>query len=301
MREYLPTRGSMALDMMLRTSTVQANVDYENEDDAMRKLRVSLRTQPIVTAMFANSPFADGRSTSERSRRARVWLDMDPDRSGLLPVFWNEPGTYRRYVEWALDVPMFVVKRGKRVLRATHLRFRDFLRDGLDDVSATAGDWETHLNTLFPEARLKKTLELRGADAQSPAMLLALPALWRGLLYDDRALADAERLVEGLVYDEVERARPAIAEHGLFATLDGRELLEWAARLVAIAEAGLERLAALDARGRDERIYLAPLRDALERGETPADRLLDELGTTPTPAAVIEAIRLRATEVRASR
>ncbi|MCA9530348.1 MAG: glutamate--cysteine ligase [Myxococcales bacterium] len=275
MREYLPTRGPMALDMMRRTCTVQANLDYADEADAMRKLRVSLRLSALLTAMFANSPFVEGVRTGERSHRAKVWLHMDPDRSGLLPFAWKEGGSYRDYVEWALDVPMFLIKRdGGRILRNTGQTFRAFMRDGFEGTDATLADWRGHLMTLFPEVRLKNTLEIRGADSQGLDLACALPALCKGVLYDARALDAAEALAERFDYAAVEAARPAIAATGLAATLCGRRVAAWAGDLLEIAEAGLARIDDRDADGRDERVHLAPLRALIEREATPADALL---------------------------
>lgn len=277
MREYLPTRGAMGLDMMRRTATVQANFDYASEADAARKLRVSLAIAPIVGAMFANSPFVEGRATGERSRRARVWLDVDPDRTGLLPFAWRDDFGYRDYVEWALDVPMFGFKRGGELVANTGQPFRAFLKDGYRGHEATTYDWQTHLNTLFPEVRLKNILEIRCADSQATAQVCALPALLQGILYDERALDAAQALVRGLDHDAVQAARAEVPGAGLRARLAGRELAEWASELLAIAEGGLERLAHLDADGRDERIHLASLRALVERGATPADALLEEI------------------------
>ncbi len=274
MREYLPTRGSLALDMMRRTATVQANFDYASEEDAGRKLRVSLALSPIVCAMFANSPFVEGRATGERSHRARVWLDVDPDRTGLLPFAWGDTFRYRDYVEWALDVPMFGFKREGELVANTGQTFRAFLADGWRGHRATKVDWQTHLNTLFPEVRLKNTLEIRAADSQATGRLCALPALMKGVLYEADALRAAEALVSSLDHDTVAAARPEVASKALRGTLAGRALGEWAMDLLAIAEGGLERLSHLDRQGRDERIHLASLRRLIERGLTPADALL---------------------------
>lgn len=293
MSSYLPTRGPRSLDMMRRTSTVQANLDYSSESDAMRKLRVSLALQPIVTAMFASSPFYEGARGKYLSERCAVWLGMDPDRSGLLPFAWDQAASFQSYVEWALDVPMFLVKHGKKVLPNTAQTFRQFLKDGLRGERATRSDWETHLNTLFPEARLKRTLEMRGADAQTTELTCALPALWKGLLYDPRALDDAEALVSSLDPETVQAARHDIAVSGLAATLKGRKLSAWAERVVAIASAGLERLGATNAAGQDERIYLAPLAANVAQGKTPADRLLEAVaGAADLKAAIVAATRI---------
>ncbi|MCB9624904.1 MAG: glutamate--cysteine ligase [Sandaracinus sp.] len=292
MREYLPTRGKYALDMMLRTCTVQANLDYENVDDAFQKLRIGLRLQPIVAAAFASSPWVEGRATGERSRRLHVWSSVDPDRQGLLPQLWDGPAKYERYVEWALDAPMFLIKRGGTLHENTGQTFRAFLKDGFEGLVATHADWETHVNSLFPEARLKRTLEMRGADGQKVGLLPALPAIWKGLLYDAQTRARAEEFASRIHYDTLEAARPAIANDGLRAELQGRSLQDWAGELLELAESGLERIGALDAEGRDERVHLAPLRALLERGQTPADELLAALpDETPDPRALVEVAR----------
>ncbi|HJL37011.1 MAG TPA: glutamate-cysteine ligase family protein [Polyangiaceae bacterium LLY-WYZ-15_(1-7)] len=289
MREYLPTRGGHALDMMRRTCTVQANLDYADVEDAFRKLRVALRLQPIVTAMFANSPWVEGRATGERTHRARVWLDVDPNRQGLLRALWEGPARYERYVEWALDVPMFLVKRGGEIHRNTHQTFRQFMDEGLGELRATRGDWETHLNTLFPEARLKKTLEVRGVDSQRTAMICALPALWKGLLYDEATSAKAEALAGRVDGDALEAARPEIAKSALRAELQGRPVLAWAREVLELAESGLERLGNLNGSGDDERVHLAPLRALLERGLCPADVLLEQVpGDEPALEGILE-------------
>lgn len=273
MKDYLPTRGSMALDMMRRTATVQANLDYDSEADAMRKLRLSLRIAPLVTTMFANSPFVEGQVSDDLARRGRVWMNMDPDRSGLLPFAFREDAGYQDYVDWALDAPMFMVKRGGKTVRNTGQTFRDFMARGYEDVRATHEDWETHLNTLFPEVRLKKTLEFRSADAQALGRTCALPALVKGLLYDATALDDLDALTKGLSYETLEASREGLITGGLSAPMGDRTALDWALDVVRIAEQGLERQGALGPDGRDETQYLAPLRADLERGQTPADQL----------------------------
>jgi len=298
MQKYLPTRGGHGLDMMLRTSTVQANFDFASEADALRKLQIGLRISPIVSAMFANSPFVDGAATGERSHRVKVWLDVDPDRSGLLPFLWTESELhFRDYVEWALDIPMFLVKRGSEVVHNTGQSFRSFWKDGFEGHRATQLDWSTHINTLFPEVRLKRTLEVRSADAQPEDTLSALPALWKGIFHDLKALSAAESLASKLNYDDVEKARPEIGERALRAKLRGgevtREVADWAGELLEIAEGGLERIADRDAEGRDERIHLEALRTLVSAGESPADRLLRLLDGKTDRASIIAATRLR--------
>lgn len=277
MRTYLPTRGALALDMMRRTCTVQANFDYGSEEDAMRKLRVSLKLSPLVTAIFANSPFYEGRMTGERSHRARVWLAVDPDRQGLLPTMWKETATIRDYVEWALDAPMFLVKRGDRVIKNTGQPFRDFMANGASGEHATAEDWKTHLNTLFPEVRLKNTLEVRGADSLPERFACALPALWTGLLYDDEALGQADAMTADWTFEEVEAIRPSIADKALRATFRGKALADYAQKVVEIAEGGLRRRNRLSSDGRDESTFLVEIAKLVEHGRCPADELVEGL------------------------
>jgi glutamate--cysteine ligase len=287
MREYLPTRGGHALDMMLRTCTVQGNFDYDSEADAMRKMRVALALAPATTAMFANSPWKEGKPHGGLTYRGRVWLDVDPDRTGLVPSLWKHDAGFGDYVEWALDVPMFLFKRDGHKVVNTGQTFRSFWKSGFEGHHPTMEDWKTHLNTLFPEVRLKKTIEIRGADAQSTEMKAALPAVWTGILYDARALAEAEALVTGWTHDEVAELRTHAWKEGLRAPFRGRPLAEVAERVVEIAEGGLQRRARLDASGRDERIYLAPLRALVAQGRTPADVLLDGIDREPDLAAAI--------------
>ncbi len=285
MRRYLPTRGKLALDMMQRTATVQLNLDYASEPDAFRKLRVALALSPLVTAAFASSPWKEGRATDHRSLRARVWLHTDPDRTGLLPQLWRDDAGYRDYVQWALDVPMFVVVRKDRVLDATGLTFRRYLDEGIESERATMADWRAHLNTLFPEVRLKGTLEVRGADGQGEAMTVALPALWKGLLYDEQSLSAADRLVSGWNPAEVEAARPQLARRALRAPFLGREAAEWFDEVLRLAADGLRRL-----EGDEALRWLAPLRALSARGQSPADRLLELVGEQPDPQRLPEAI-----------
>ena len=277
MREYLPTRGSLALDMMLRTSTVQANYDYSSEEDAMRKMRVGLKLGPLTTAVFANSPFYEGAPFGGKSYRAKVWLDTDPDRSGLVPTLWKANAKFVDYAEWALDVPMFMFKRKGEKIVNTGQTFRSFFKSGYSGYRATFTDWQTHLNTLFPEVRLKKTIEVRGADAQGAKLACALPALYTGIFYDAKALSEAEALTADWTLDEVTATRKEVWQKGLGARFRNGTLVPLAEKLLTIAEGGLERRKLLSRSGRDERAHLARLKELVASGWSPADRLLDGL------------------------
>ena len=278
MKRYLPTRGKNGLDMMRRTCTVQANYDYANEQAAMRALRVALRLSPVGTAIFANSPFYEGKPFGGRSYRARVWLDVDPSRQGLIRGVMEGGRGFADYVDWAIDAPMFLIKRDGKVLENTGQTFRDFLEHGYQGHRATRGDWETHLNTLFPEVRLKRTLEVRGADSLPANLVCALPALWTGIFYDARALDEADALSESFTYDELEALRPAIADQALAATFRGKPLAALAERVLDIAAGGLSRRARLNKSGKDESVHLERLSGLVSRGMSPADALLEQYG-----------------------
>lgn len=293
MREYLPTRGSLALDMMLRTATVQVNFDYASEKDAMKKLRVGQALAPLTTALFANSPFYEGVPFGGKTFRGNVWLDMDPDRSGLIPRLFADDASYRDYVEWALDCPMFLIKRGDTVLANAGQTFRDFWKNGFEGHHATQGDWQLHLNTMFPEVRLKRTLEVRGADSQNAENAPALAALFTGLFYDETALEAAFQLTASYGFDEVQACRVRVPMEALAAPLRGEPLTKLGERIVEIAEAGLERRAFRNAQGADERVHLAGLKQRLSHGRTPADDLLDRAKAGDfSRAAIIEASQI---------
>ncbi len=297
MREYLPTRGAYGLDMMRRTATVQANFDYESEENAMRVLRVGLKTAPFFTAMFANSPFYEGEPFGGKSYRARVWLDVDPDRQGLLPRMLAPDARFRDYVEWALDAPMFLVLRDNEVVKNTGQTFRSFFREGYQGLHATMDDWVTHLNTLFPEVRLKKTLEVRGGDSLPPSLVVAPAALYTGIYYDPRALDAAEALVETFTFEELSALRRDVSANALHATFRGRPAGEVAQKLVDIARGGLERRARKSPDGKDETVFLRPLAERVERLRTPADDLLDVYRARGANEAALRAALLEVARV----
>jgi glutamate--cysteine ligase len=272
MRRYMPLVGSLGLDMMQRTCTVQVNLDYSSEADMRRKLQVALALQPLATALFANSPFTEGRPNGFQSYRAHIWTDTDNERSGMPPVMFEENFGFERYVEWLLDVPMYFVYRNDEYIDVAGQSFRAFMQGrlpGLPGEVATVGDFADHMTTVFTDVRLKRFLEMRGADAGSPAMMAAQSALWVGLLYDDAALAAATALVRRYDWTAFAALRPLVPRLGLSAPWQGGVLRDLARDVVTIAADGL------DARGFGEAELLAPLEAIAAGGPTQADRWLD--------------------------
>jgi glutamate--cysteine ligase len=279
MTAYMPKVGKLGLDMMYRTCTVQTNLDFASEADMVKKLRVSLALQPVATAMFANSPFTESKPNGFLSFRSEIWRDTDADRSGMLP-FAFEPGMgFERYVDYALDVPMYFVKRGERYIDVAGLSFRDLMQGrlaALPGERATISDWANHISTIFPEVRLKRYLEMRGADGGPWRRLPALPAYWVGILYDDSALDAAWELVKDWTAAERQQLRDHVPKLGFAATIAGRTVLQLATTTLALAEQGLARRRRLDANGQDESRYLRPIQEFVARGITPAEELLQK-------------------------
>ena len=277
MRAYMPTRGSLGLDMMLRSCTVQVNLDFADEADMVTKMRVGLALQPIATAIFANSPFTEGRPNGYLSYRSKVWTDTDPDRCGTLPFVFEDGMGFERYVEHALDVPMYFVYRDGRYIDASGQSFRDFL-DGrlpaLPGERPTIGDWDGHLTTLFPEVRLKRYIEMRGADAGPWDVICGLPALWVGLLYDAGTLDAAWQMVRDWTPEEHAYLRAEVPRRALSTEFRGRPLRALAREVLDLSHQGLARLGRLDANGRDEVHFLDPLEEIVSTGRTPAEGLL---------------------------
>jgi glutamate--cysteine ligase len=273
MRKYLPTRGSLALEMMFTTATVQANFDYETEPDMVDKMRTATAVSPIVSAIFANSSLSEGKANGYVSKRMHIWHHTDPDRCGLLPLVFDEDFGYRRYVDWAIDVPMFFVVRGGEYRPADGMTFRRFLERGFGSARATLKDFDLHLTTLFPDVRLKHIIEVRGADAVPPDLTCSLPAVWKGLLYDDEARAGAYTLVADASFSELEAARADVARKGLAGAYAGRPVLDLARELVALATAGLRRIGHAGRRDADETAFLDPILEALEEGVSPGQRV----------------------------
>lgn len=278
MTRYMPKVGTLGLDMMYRTSTIQVNLDFSSEADMRRKMRVGLALQPVATAIFANSPFTDGQPNGFRSFRGEIWKDTDNDRSGGLPCAFDAGFGFESYVDWALDVPMYFVKRGDAYHDVTGTTFRAFmngaLRGVVPDPEPNIGDWNNHLSTLFPDVRLKKYLEMRGADGGPWRRICALPALWVGLLYDTGVLDQAEQLVRDWTAAERETLRNEVPRGGLQTPFRGGQVLDVAREMLGLSREGLKRRARLNDGGQDERVHLAAVEESLASGETPADVML---------------------------
>jgi glutamate--cysteine ligase len=279
MLDYMPKVGSLGLDMMLRTCTIQVNLDYASEADMAQKFRVGLALQPLATALFANSPFTEGKPNGFLSFRSHIWSDTDPDRTGMLPFVFEDGFGYERYLDFALDVPMYFVYRDGKYIDASGQSFRDFLEGrlaALPGEKPVVADFTDHLSTIFPEVRLKSFLEMRGADGGPWSRICALPALWVGLLYDQTALDAAWDEVKGWSIAERQALRDAVPKLGLKArTPRGETLHDLGKRILTIAEAGLNARARLNPSGDNESGYLDPLREIVSSGITPAERLLD--------------------------
>jgi len=282
MRRYMPTRGSLGLDMMLLTCTVQVNLDFQSEADMVRKFRVGLALQPVAVALFANSPFVEGNPSGYLSFRSHVWTDTDPDRGGMLPFVFERGFGFERYVDYMLDVPMYFVYRDGRYIDVAGQSFRDFMArelPGLPGEAPRLNDWSDHLTTAFPEVRLKRILEMRGADGGPWSRLCALPALWVGLLYDKVALDACAELVKDWTHEEREQLRVEVPKRGLAAPFRGRPLLALAQEVLEIASACLRARATRDSSGEDETVYLDALREIIAEGRTPAEGLLEAYAT----------------------
>ena len=279
MLRHMPRVGSMGLDMMLRTCTIQVNLDYGSEADMVQKFRTSLALQPLATALFANSPFTEGKPNGFLSYRSHIWSDTDPARTGMLPFVFEEGFGYDRYVEYMLDVPMYFVFRDGKYIDAAGQSFRDFLKGELPALPGERplmSDWADHLSTAFPEVRLKSFLEMRGADGGPWSRICALPALWVGLLYDQTALDAAWDLVKDWDMEGRELLRASVPELGLDAPLPGGGTLrDIAGEVLSIARSGLAARGRLNAGGDNETGYLEPLAEIVAAGKVPAERLLD--------------------------
>jgi glutamate--cysteine ligase len=274
----MPRVGSLGLDMMLRTCTIQVNLDYSSEADLVKKFRVGLALQPVATALFANSPLTEGKPNGYKSFRSHIWEDTDPHRTGMLPFVFDEGFGYERYLDYALDVPMYFVLRDGEYIDCAGESFRAFLDGRLPQLPGERpriSDFTDHLSTAFPEVRLKSFLEMRGADGGRWSRICALPALWVGLLYDDAALDAAWHLCRHWTIEERERLRHDVPRLALDTPVPGGgSMRELAGKVLEIAAAGLNARGALNMAGDNESGFLDPLREVVATGVTPADRLL---------------------------
>lgn len=271
MKEYMPKVGTLGLDMMFRSCTIQVNLDYESEQDMIEKFRIGLALQPITTALFASSPFKEGKPTGYNSWRGNVWTDVDNNRCGNLPFVFDDDFSFEKYVDWALDVPMYFVYRNGEYMDATGLSFRDFIEGKLSicpGEKATIDDWEQHLSTVFPDVRMKKFLEMRGADGGPWKMICAMPALWVGLLYDKQAQKEALEMIKEWTVEEMTELRNEVPKHGLWTPFRDGTALNIAQRTIQISKGGLER------RGQDETGFLRKLEAIVDAGENQSDQLL---------------------------
>jgi glutamate--cysteine ligase len=283
MTRYMPKVGSHGLDMMYRTCTIQVNLDFESERDMRRKMQVSLKLQPLATALFANSPFTEGQPNGWQSWRGEIWRDTDNQRSGLLPFCFSPDFGFADYVEWALDVPMYFVIRDGRYHDMTHMSFRQFMtgqaHNEVPGGVPTMGDWANHLSTLFPDVRLKRFLEMRGADGGPWRRICALPAFWVGLLYDAEALDAAEALTADWTFEEVRAMRDAVPKQGLATPFRDHGLRDVARDVLAIARAGLKSRERKNRDGYDETSFLNTLDEVVASGTTSAEEMLNAYHT----------------------
>jgi len=281
MSEYMDKVGTMGKSMMFRTCTVQVNLDYSSESDMVQKMRVALALQPVVTALFSNSPFFDGKVTGHKSWRSRIWRNLDPQRTGLLPFVFNEGFGFEEWTEYALDVPMYFVYRNGNYINALGQSFRDFLKGQLPSLPGELpkiSDWADHLTTIFPEARLKKFIEMRGADAGQWHRLCALPALWVGICYDQSSLDAAWDIVKSWDENKRENLRVAAAKDGLNGSVGNIRLIELAKETIQISENGLKKRAQASSNGlySDESLFLDSLKENIEKRKSSADELLEK-------------------------
>jgi glutamate--cysteine ligase len=273
MRSYLPTRGGLALDMMHATATVQANFDYANEADMIEKMRAALVATPVISALFANSSISGGKENGFVSKRLIIWRDTDPDRCGLIPFVFDPDFGYERYAEWSLDIPLFFVIRDGAYHPGDGTTFRQFMSSGFQGLRPTMRDWDTHLTTLFPDVRLKRIIEVRGADTVPRELICALPAVWKGLLYDADALAATWELLGGTTEAELDAGQLDVAARGLRAELSGKKVLDMAREIVSYSAEGLKRISKSGFSPSDESGFLDPLVEQIEKGISPGEEI----------------------------
>ena len=277
MKNYMPKKGNLGLDMMFRSTTIQVNLDYSSESDMIKKFKVSLALQPIATALFANSPFLDGNLTGYNSFRSHIWTDTDPDRTGMLPFVFDGEMSYEKYVDYALKVPMYFIYRDGNYLDVSGSSFEDFLNGDLDELpneKPNIIDWENHLTTIFPEVRLKSFLEMRGADGGSFESVCALSSFWVGLLYDSESLDSSFNLIKDFNIKQLQELRIEVAKNGLHSIIGGIEIQEIAKKVLKLSREGLRNRNILNENGDSEEIFLDPLQKILSSGKSPSDDLI---------------------------
>jgi glutamate--cysteine ligase len=279
MKNYMPKKGNLGLDMMFRSTTIQVNLDYSSESDMIKKFKVSLALQPIATALFANSPFLDGNLTGYNSFRSHIWTDTDPDRTGMLPFVFDGEMSYEKYVDYALKVPMYFIYRDGNYLDVSGSSFEDFLNGDLDELpneKPNIIDWENHLTTIFPEVRLKSFLEMRGADGGSFESVCALSSFWVGLLYDSESLDSSFDLIKDFNIKQLQELRIEVAKNGLHSIIGGIEIQEIAKKVLKLSREGLRNRNILNENGDSEEIFLDPLQKILSSGKSPSDDLIQK-------------------------
>ena len=279
MKNYMPKKGNLGLDMMFRSTTIQVNLDYSSESDMIKKFKVSLALQPIATALFANSPFLDGNLTGYNSFRSHIWTDTDPDRTGMLPFVFDGEMSYEKYVDYALKVPMYFIYRDGNYLDVSGSSFEDFLNGDLDELpneKPNIIDWENHLTTIFPEVRLKSFLEMRGADGGSFESVCALSSFWVGLLYDSESLDSSFNLIKDFNIKQLQELRIEVAKNGLHSIIEGIEIQEIAKKVLKLSREGLRNRNILNENGDSEEIFLDPLQKILSSGKSSSDDLIQK-------------------------
>ena len=277
MKNYMPKKGNLGLDMMFRSTTIQVNLDYSSESDMIKKFKVSLALQPIATALFANSPFLDGNLTGYNSFRSHIWTDTDPDRTGMLPFVFDGEMSYEKYVDYALKVPMYFIYRDGNYLDVSGSSFEDFLNGDLAELpneKPNIIDWENHLTTIFPEVRLKSFLEMRGADGGSFESVCALSSFWVGLLYDSESLDSSFDLIKDFNIKQLQELRIEVAKNGLHSIIEGIEIQEIAKKVLKLSREGLRNRNILNENGDSEEIFLDPLQKILSSGKSSSDDLI---------------------------
>jgi len=279
MKNYMPKKGAHGLDMMLSTCTVQANLDYSDELDMKKKTLLAVKLQPLVTALFANSPLSNGSPNGYLSKRRFFWMNTDPDRCGTLKIAFEDDFSFSKYVDYALSVPMYFIIRKNEYINCSGMSFKDFLNGKLQQLPGqkpTFKDWEDHLSTIFTEVRLKKFIEVRGADAGSWRRTCALPAFWVGVLYDKNVLTNALEICNKWTFNDVNNLAEEVAKEGLKSKIKGNKVIDICKELINFSREGLKTRNILDSKGRDETQYLSVLEEIVESGKTPADKILED-------------------------